>query len=58
MFGRDAYGRVELSGGAMEMIVKSKGSAGTAEKDDGGARENEEQQKEVTTRKLQRNNNK
>ncbi len=31
MFGRDAYGRVELSGGAMEMIVKSKGSAGTAD---------------------------
>lgn len=30
-FGRDAYGRVELSGGAMEMIVKSKGSAGTAD---------------------------
>lgn len=31
MFGRDAYGRVELGGGAMEMIVKSKGSAGTAD---------------------------
>ncbi len=31
MFGRDAYGRVELSGGAMEMIVKPKGSAGTAD---------------------------
>lgn len=31
MFGRDAYGRVELSGGAMEMIVKAKGSAGTAD---------------------------
>ncbi len=30
-FGRDAYGRVELSGGAMEMLVKSKGSAGTAD---------------------------
>lgn len=30
-FGRDAYGRVELSGGAMEMIVKAKGSAGTAD---------------------------
>ena len=31
MFGRDAYGRVELSGGAMEMIVKSRGSGGTAD---------------------------
>lgn len=31
MFGKDAYGRVELSGGAMEMIVKAKGSAGTAD---------------------------
>lgn len=31
IFGRDAYGRVELSGGAMEMIVKAKGSAGTAD---------------------------
>ncbi len=30
-FGRDAYGRVELSGGAMEMIIKAKGSAGTAD---------------------------
>ncbi len=30
-FGRDAYGRVELSGGALEMIVKAKGSAGTAD---------------------------
>ena len=31
MFGRDAYGRVELSGGAMKMIVKSRGSGGTAD---------------------------
>ena len=31
MFGRDAYGRVELSGGAMEMIVKARGSGGTAD---------------------------
>lgn len=30
-FGRDAYGRVELSGGAMEMIVKAKGSGGTSD---------------------------
>ena len=30
-FGRDAYGRIELSGGALEMIVKAKGSAGTAD---------------------------
>lgn len=30
-FGRDAFGRVELSGGAMEMIVKPRGSAGSAD---------------------------
>lgn len=31
IFGKDAYGRVELAGGAMEMIIKQKGSAGTAD---------------------------
>ena len=30
-FGRDAYGRVELSGGAMRMIIKALGSAGSAD---------------------------
>ncbi|MBE6685774.1 MAG: N4-gp56 family major capsid protein [Ruminococcaceae bacterium] len=30
-FGRDAYGRVELSGGAMRMIVKALGSAGSSD---------------------------
>ena len=31
IFGKDAYGRVELDGAAMEMIVKQMGSAGTAD---------------------------
>ena len=31
MFGRDAYGRVDFANGAMEMIVKSIGSGGTAD---------------------------
>lgn len=31
IFGRDAYGRVEHEEGAMEMIIKQKGSAGTAD---------------------------
>ncbi len=30
-FGKDAYGKVELEGGTMEMIVKQMGSAGTAD---------------------------
>lgn len=30
-FGKDAYGKVELTGAAMEMIVKQRGSAGTAD---------------------------
>ena len=30
-FGKDAYGKVAIEGGAMEMIVKQKGSGGTAD---------------------------